>query len=225
MRRKPLTLVVAFLILLSTLIAGCRRSAIPTIDVLVPEDEALAAIQEASSNTEGLQPVSPETDAPVAEAPGEDELPADPTEEAVESSDPVAPAPTSPGQTTAPADAVTAPATGEPGIHVVQPGENLFRIALRYDTTVAAITQANNITNPSMLTVGQRLTIPTASGTGAPAPAPAVGGSCSTTYTVRPGDNLFRIALRYNHSQHYLAQANGISNPAMIQVGQVLCIP
>ena len=32
-------------------------------------------------------------------------------------------------------------------IHVVQAGENLYRISLRYDTTVDAIVNANGLTN------------------------------------------------------------------------------
>jgi len=44
-------------------------------------------------------------------------------------------------------------------IHVVQRGENLFRIALRYRTTVQAIMAANGLTNYNIY-VGQRLRIP-----------------------------------------------------------------
>ena len=53
-------------------------------------------------------------------------------------------------------------------------------------------------------------------------PPPPSGG---TTYVVQPGDNLFRIALRYNMSYLYLASYNGISDPSRIYVGQVLRIP
>lgn len=44
-------------------------------------------------------------------------------------------------------------------IHVVQRGENLFRIALRYGTTVEAIMAANGLTNYNIY-VGQQLRIP-----------------------------------------------------------------
>jgi len=44
-------------------------------------------------------------------------------------------------------------------IHVVQRGENLFRIALRYGTTVEAIMAANGLTNHNIY-VGQQLRIP-----------------------------------------------------------------
>jgi murein DD-endopeptidase MepM/ murein hydrolase activator NlpD len=45
-------------------------------------------------------------------------------------------------------------------IHVVQPGETLARIALRYNTTVWAVAQANGLDNPSFIYAGQRLVIP-----------------------------------------------------------------
>jgi LysM repeat protein len=103
--------------------------------------------------------------------------------------------------------------------HKVQRGENLFRIALRYGTTVEAIAHANGIANPSLIYVGQTLVV---SSSGGGAPPPTTGG---TTYTVQRGDNLFRIALRYNMSYMHLAQHNGLANPSRIYVGQVLRIP
>ena len=44
--------------------------------------------------------------------------------------------------------------------YVVLPGDNLFRIALRFNTTVQAIATANNIANPNLIFVGEVLTIP-----------------------------------------------------------------
>jgi LysM repeat protein len=46
-----------------------------------------------------------------------------------------------------------------------------------------------------------------------------------TTYVVRVGDNLFRIALRNGLTTNELAVANGITNPSLIFVGQELVIP
>jgi LysM repeat protein len=44
-------------------------------------------------------------------------------------------------------------------------------------------------------------------------------------YVVKPGDNLFRIALNHGLTTQQLAAANGISNIAHVYVGQVLRIP
>jgi hypothetical protein len=51
-------------------------------------------------------------------------------------------------------------------VHIVSRGENLFRIARRYDTSASAIAAANGITDPTRIFVGQRLLIPCGPGTG-----------------------------------------------------------
>jgi LysM repeat protein len=45
-------------------------------------------------------------------------------------------------------------------IHIVQRGESLYTIALRYGVTVQQIINANNLTNPNRIDIGQRLIIP-----------------------------------------------------------------
>jgi tetratricopeptide (TPR) repeat protein len=51
------------------------------------------------------------------------------------------------------------PPESEYTIHVVQPGENLFRISLRYGVSMDAICAANGITDPTRIHVGQQLRI------------------------------------------------------------------
>jgi LysM repeat protein len=62
---------------------------------------------------------------------------------------PVGGLPSQPGQ----------PTTGET-IHIVQVGDNLYRIGLRYGFTVDVLVAYNNITNPNRLDVGQQIRIP-----------------------------------------------------------------
>jgi LysM repeat protein len=120
--------------------------------------------------------------------------------------------------------ASAAPAPGAPGapgsvvVHIVQPGENLFRIALLYNTTVEAITQANGISNPWFIYVGQQLNIPVAPGANVP-PAPG------RTYVVQPGDTLYMIAVRFDTTVEALMVTNNLSNANMLHVGQVLVLP
>ena len=107
-------------------------------------------------------------------------------------------------------------------VHVVVRGENLYRIALRYGVTVQAIASANGIVNANRIYAGQRLAIPGV----ATGPSPLVVSTTSAqTYTVRRGDTLSAIALRYSVSVWALVQANDIRNPSLIYPGQVLRIP
>ncbi len=103
-------------------------------------------------------------------------------------------------------------------VHIVRPGENLFRIALRYGVTVDALAAANGLSNVSRIYVGQRLVIPTGGSTGSPPPSSGV-------HIVQRGENLFRIALRYGITYQALAAANGIVNPNRVYVGQRLVMP
>jgi LysM repeat protein len=100
----------------------------------------------------------------------------------------------------------------------VQPGQNLFRIALRYNTTINAIARLNGITNTRLIRVGQRLRVVTcARGSGS---APYYGAH----YIVRAGDTLFRIAVRYGVSVSRLKAANGLRSNLIVP-GQNLAIP
>jgi len=101
-------------------------------------------------------------------------------------------------------------------VHVVQRGENLFRIALRYGTTVQAVADRNKIVNPSLIWAGQKLIIPVGGAPSAPS---------GKIHVVQAGENLFRIALRYNTTPWAIAAANGLSNTHYIYVGQRLRIP
>jgi LysM repeat protein len=114
-------------------------------------------------------------------------------------------------------------------VHVVQAGENLYRISLRYNVTMQAIAAANGINNLNLIYVGQRLVIPT--GGTAPQPGPTATpnpgnpGGTPSVYVVQRGDTLGRIAQRFATTAQAIASANGITNINLIYVGQRLNIP
>jgi LysM repeat protein len=107
--------------------------------------------------------------------------------------------------------------------HVVQRGENLYRIALHYGISVDALAKANNITNASVIYAGQTLVIPDYN----PAPDtvenPTVAGT-PTKYTVTYGDTLASIATKFGMTVDQLMKINNLNNPNRILRGQELVV-
>mgnify|MGYP000878056202 FL=1 len=94
-------------------------------------------------------------------------------------------------------------------IHIVEPGQSIFQIARLYNTTVASIVGANEVTNPNQLVVGQTLVIP------------IIGNY----HWVQPGDSLYSIGRIYGVSYQRLAEINRIPLNQPLQIGQRLYIP
>ncbi|MBN1246626.1 MAG: LysM peptidoglycan-binding domain-containing protein [Anaerolineae bacterium] len=135
------------------------------------------------------------------------------------------------------------PARAQAGtvFHTVKPGENLFRIALYYGTTVDAIQAANGLTSVYIM-VGQQLLIPGATnvappsvpltpppeggvaGEPTPVPTAAVGDISARTYLVQSGDTLTAIAARFGVSPWHLRDINGLSSSSLIYAGMELIL-
>jgi LysM repeat protein len=107
--------------------------------------------------------------------------------------------------------------------HVVQRGETLYRIALRYGIGVDALAKANNIVNPSHILAGQTLIIPTFDASQPTVENPTVAGT-PTTHIVAPGETLASIATAYGMTTAQLMQINDIANPNLIYRGQKLTV-
>jgi LysM repeat protein len=109
-------------------------------------------------------------------------------------------------------------------IYTVRAGDTLYLISVRYGVSIAAIMNANGLTNANLIFVGQRLVIPdgAAPAPSQPTPPPSTG---QRTYVVQPGDWLSRIATRFGVSLGALLAANGLSINSYIFPGQTLIIP
>lgn len=99
--------------------------------------------------------------------------------------------------------------------HTVVRGDTLYGIANRYQVSIEALRQHNNL-GSSAIRPGQELRIPGASSSGATARA--------STYTVRSGDTLSTIASRHGTTVAALRNHNGLRGN-VIQPGQQLRIP
>lgn len=96
----------------------------------------------------------------------------------------------------------------------IQWGDTLSELAIQYHTTVAELVRLNDIQNPNLIYAGETLIVPSANEqTGQ-----------SQVYTVKRGDTLSEIAMKYGTTVQAIAQDNNISNVNLIYPGQRLVI-
>lgn len=130
-----------------------------------------------------------------------------------------------------PATATSVPPTATPAAcaspYTVKAGEWIYKIARDCKLDPQAIIAANPGINPNRLTPGQKLNLPgAAQPTAAPgATAAPTAQACKGAYTVKAGDNLFRIAYNCGFTTEQLARLNNIAAPYRIFPGQVIKYP
>jgi murein DD-endopeptidase MepM/ murein hydrolase activator NlpD len=112
--------------------------------------------------------------------------------------------------------------TPEAPVYVVQPGDTLYSIAERFDTTVEAIVNANDIADPSLINVGQKLIIPTAQ----PELVPSLEAAPdSRVHPVLDGETLPSLAFHYSTTVWALRETNHLHRLGLLLPGQELTIP
>ena len=102
-------------------------------------------------------------------------------------------------------------------MYTVKAGDNLYSIAQRYNTTVGAIIDLNNLPN-SNLSIGQVLRIPETY-----TPEDQIVLPQYINYTVKRGDNLYSIARANNVSIDTIMKDNGLTSNNL-SIGQNLRI-
>lgn len=94
--------------------------------------------------------------------------------------------------------------------YTVVKGDSLYKIATKFNTTVNALKEKNNLTS-NTLSIGQKLLIPTTS------------TNNKLTYTVKKGDNLYSIARTYNTTVDKLKSLNNLTSNTL-SIGQTLIL-
>ncbi len=103
-------------------------------------------------------------------------------------------------------------------IYTVAAGDNLYAIAKKFDTSVSAIRDMNEMGNSSNIKVGQKLKIP---GSGAPAVStPKVE---EVTHVVKKGEGLWDISRQYGVTIEDIVKWNGLKD-TKIKVNEKLKI-
>lgn len=113
--------------------------------------------------------------------------------------------------------------------YLVQRGDTLFSIGLRYGVSPYYLAQSNGLWNPNYIYAGMKLRVP-CDGKQPYPPKPPRPEKTTTPcepaaqYVVKPGDNLFRIALNHGTTVNAIRDANNLWGK-VLRPGMVLTIP
>lgn len=94
-------------------------------------------------------------------------------------------------------------------IHIVQPGDTMYRLAQQYGVPMERLLQDNQLENPSQLVVGQTIVVQYP----------------ELTHTVRAGDSLYSIAQMHNTTAAQLLRNNpALQGRDLIYPGQTIVV-
>jgi LysM repeat protein len=119
--------------------------------------------------------------------------------------------------------------------YTVKSGDIAYNVAKKNGVSLKALKEANSGVDLGKLKVGQKITLPAATAAG-PTAAPTAGAgaalagtapetsTATTSYTVKGGDTLTRIAKKFGTTSKAIRSANGLQSD-VIKVGHKLKIP
>ena len=94
-------------------------------------------------------------------------------------------------------------------IHIVQPGDTMYRLAQQYGVSMERLIQDNQLPDPSQLVVGQTIVVQYP----------------ELTHTVHAGDSLYSIAQMHNTTVAQLLRNNpALQGRDLIFPGQVIVV-
>jgi murein DD-endopeptidase MepM/ murein hydrolase activator NlpD len=96
----------------------------------------------------------------------------------------------------------------------IKKGDTLWDIATKFQVSMASLMAYNQLSENSILTVGDAITIPTRSN-------PVTG----TWHVVKSGETMWDIAFRYKLNVQTIVSANPSLHPENLQIGDRLSIP
>lgn len=117
---------------------------------------------------------------------------------------------------------ISVPDSSTPSVNtdyvIVKYGNTLSQIALKYNTSYQYLAKINDIQNPNLIYVGEKIYVPTLEKSN-------VGDTSHVLYIVKRGNTLTQISRLYDVSITSIVQLNSIRNPNLIYAGQILRIP
>lgn len=115
-----------------------------------------------------------------------------------------------------PKDTINNPETKTRTI-IVERGDTLSQIAMEYNTSYEYLAKINNIPNPNLIYVGQRIVVPILENN-------EIHDTSHRLYIVECGNTLTGISREFGVSIESIVRLNDIANPNLIYVGQILRI-
>lgn len=119
------------------------------------------------------------------------------------------------------------PTASAPFNYTVQLGDTITSIAEKFDVDFIIVMLLNGLNNDSVLSVGQVLTIPDPN---MPIPTPTdlpdnLRRGDEIQYFVMRGDTVAAIAAKFFSTEDAIVEANDLTDPNAIFVGQLLTVP
>jgi murein DD-endopeptidase MepM/ murein hydrolase activator NlpD len=99
-------------------------------------------------------------------------------------------------------------------VYVVQPGDTLWDISVRFGISIAELEKVNGITNPNLVSAGDRLVIPGLEGF----------QGIVVTLEVPYGETLRSLSREYRVPQSVLVRLNHLTSPSELYAGSYLVI-
>lgn len=152
---------------------------------------------------------------------------------------PIPPVKLPPAPAANPAAPVATPATAAPSTYTVQAGDNPWTIAKKHGIALEELLKVNQIKDPKNLKIGDVMKLPAgvasktpaapapaapAAATSAPA-APAPAGADWESYTIKKGDNPWKIAKTLKLDHQKIIQLNPGVDFTKLSIGQQIKVP
>lgn len=103
-------------------------------------------------------------------------------------------------------------------MHTIQAGDTLYSISHKYNVSVSALMQANDILNPYDLYIGRQICIPREEFQNE--------NSCNgIIHIIAIGDTPYMLSKHYNVPLEAVLQANPAMDPHNLRIGDRICIP
>ena len=108
----------------------------------------------------------------------------------------------------------------------IKSGDTLYALAKHYGVSIQSILNYNTGLKPETLKIGKTILIPALKSVGAySGKSIAQAGNFDGTHTIRQGDTLWSLALKYSVSVELLAQKNNLSVNSVLKLGNTLKVP